>query len=75
MKIKYFEDTDTALLEIGGGTPAETRELSEDVYLDLDETGHVVSITVEHASLRSDLSEMTFQRINKSNNEVLEAAL
>lgn len=73
MKIKYFEDTDTALLEIGGGTPAETRELSEDVYLDLDETGHVVSITVEHASLRSDLSEMTFQRINKSNNEVLEA--
>jgi uncharacterized protein YuzE len=74
MKIKYFEDTDTALLEIGGGTPAETRELSEDVYLDLDETGHVVSITVEHASLRSDLSEMTFKRIKKSNNEVLEAA-
>ncbi len=74
MKIKYFEDTDTALLEIGGGTPAETRELSEDVYLDLDDTGHVVSITVEHASLRSDLSEMTFQRINKSNNALLEAA-
>jgi uncharacterized protein YuzE len=74
MKIKYFEDTDTALLEIGGGTPAETRELSEDVYLDLDEAGHVVSITVEHASLRSDLTEMTFKRIKKSNNEVLEAA-
>jgi uncharacterized protein YuzE len=74
MKIKYFEDTDTALLEIGGGTPAETLELSEDVYLDLDETGHVVSITVEHASLRSDLSEVTFKRIKKSNNEVLEAA-
>ncbi len=74
MKIKYFEDTDTALLEIGGGTPAETRELSEDVYLDLDETGHVVSITVEYASLRSDLSEVTFHRIKKSNNEVLEAA-
>ena len=74
MKIKYFENTDTALLVIGGGTPAETRELSEDVYLDLDETGHVVSITVEHASLRGDLSEMTFKRINKTNNEILEAA-
>jgi len=74
VKIKYFENTDTALLVIGGGTPAETRELSEDVYLDLDETGHVVSITVEHASLRSDLSEMTFKRINKTNNEILEAA-
>jgi uncharacterized protein YuzE len=75
MKIKYFEDTDTALLEIGGGTPTETRELSEDIYLDLDETGHVVSITVEHASLRGDLSEVTFKRINKSNSEVLEPTL
>jgi uncharacterized protein YuzE len=66
MKIKYFEDTDTALLELGAGTPAETRELSEDIYLDLDEAGHVVSITVEHASVRSDLSEVSFRRINKA---------
>jgi len=70
MKIKYFEDTDTALLELGGGTPAETRELSEDIYLDFDESGHVVSITVEHASLRSDLSEVSFLRINKPHNVV-----
>lgn len=70
MKIKYFEDTDTALLELGGGTPTETRELSEDIYLDLDEGGHVVSITVEHASIRSDLSEMSFKRINKANRAV-----
>ena len=32
MKIKYLEDTDTVLLEIGSGTPMETRELSEDIY-------------------------------------------
>ncbi len=70
MKIKYFEDTDTALLELGGGTPSETRELSEDIYLDLDEAGHVLSITVEHASLRSDLSEVSFKRINKASKAV-----
>jgi uncharacterized protein YuzE len=70
MKIKYFEDTDTALLELGDGTPAETRELSEDIYLDLDEAGHVVSITLEHASLRGDLSEVSFKRINKANPQV-----
>lgn len=70
MKIKYFEDTDTALLELGGGTPAETRELSEDIYLDFDNAGHVVSITVEHASVRSDLSEVSFKRINKANHAV-----
>lgn len=63
MRIKYFEDTDTALFELGHGTPAETREVSEDVYIDLDGEGHVVSITVEHASLRSDLSEVSFFRL------------
>ena len=63
MRIKYFEGTDTALLELGTAPVVETRELSEDVTLDLDAEGHVVSITVEHASLRGDLSEISFQRL------------
>jgi len=71
MRIIYFEDTDTALLELGAGTPAETRELSEDIYLDLDKSGNVVSITVEHASSRSDLSEVSFLR-KSSGNQALE---
>ncbi|HMP75533.1 MAG TPA: DUF2283 domain-containing protein [Kiritimatiellia bacterium] len=71
MRIKYFEDTDTALLEFGAGTPAETRPLSDDIYLDLDTAGHVVSITIEHASTRSDLSEFSFVRINKQNKAAL----
>ncbi|MDK3159562.1 DUF2283 domain-containing protein [Kamptonema cortianum] len=66
MKIKYFEDTDTALLEIGKGTPSETRELSEDIYLDLDIDGNVVSITLEHASTHGDLSEFSFLRMNNA---------
>ena len=62
MRIKYFEDTDTALLEIGTAPAVETRELSEDVTLDFDAQGHVVSITLEHASARGDLSEISFQQ-------------
>lgn len=72
MKIKYFEDTDTALLEIGSGNISETRELSEDIYLALDEAGHIVAITVEHASIRGDLSEFSFQRIAGKPNTPLE---
>ena len=72
MKIKYFEDTDTALLEIGMQPVSETRELSEDIYLDLDDQGNVVSITIEHASRRSDLSEITFLRLGKEANRSLE---
>ena len=63
MKIKYFEDTDTTLVELGNAPVAETRDLSEDVTLDLDAEGNVVSITLEHASLRGDWSEISFQRL------------
>lgn len=63
MKIKYFEDTDTALVELGTAPVAETRELSEDIYLDLDASGNVVSITIEHAAERGDLSEVSFLRM------------
>ncbi len=50
MKIKYFRDTDTALLEFSGGEVVETREVSASVYLDLDKDGNLVSMTVEHAA-------------------------
>ena len=72
MKVKYFEDTDTALLELGRGIPVETRELSEDIYLDVDAEGHIVSVTVEHVSQRGDISEFSFQRVTKEANQTLE---
>ena len=66
MRIRYFEDTDTAMVEIGQAEVAETRELSEDVYLDLDAGGRVVAITIEHASRHGNLSEIVFQRVTAS---------
>ncbi len=63
MKIKYFEDTDTALVEFSSAPVVETRELSEDVYLDLDAQESVVAITIEHASRRGDMSELSFFRL------------
>jgi uncharacterized protein YuzE len=32
MRIKYFADTDTALVEFSDQPPVETRELNENVY-------------------------------------------
>ena len=48
MHVKHFADTDTALVEFGG-TPVETRELDENLYVDIDADGHIVSLTIEHA--------------------------
>ena len=63
MKIKYFEDTDTALVELSSNEVAEAREINENVLVDLDRHGKVVSLTIEHASEQADMSELAFQRL------------
>lgn len=66
MKVRYFEDTDTALVEIGTASVQETRELSPDLYVDLDAEGRVVSITIEHVSRQGGPGEVTFERVATS---------
>ena len=63
MRIKYFEDTDTALVEFSNKIPVETQELNENIYLDLDSEGRVVSMTIEHAGQSADMKEFIYQRI------------
>ena len=64
MKIKYFEDTDTTLVELSGHAVSETREINENIYIDLDEQGRLVNMTIEHASSQADMQEFAFQRIS-----------
>lgn len=66
MKIKYFEDTDTALLEFAEATISETREVSENVLIDLDASGNLVSMTIEHASQTAHLRQLTYETIQKA---------
>ena len=63
MKIRYFEDTDTLLIELKGGTVDETRDLDEDTVLELDAKGQVLAITLEHATTRAELSSFSFDRV------------
>jgi uncharacterized protein YuzE len=63
MRVKYFADTDTALLEFSNNSPVETREVNENIYVDLDDDGRVVSMTIEHAGQSADMNEFLFQRI------------
>ena len=37
MKVKYFEDTDTAYVELLDKPVFETREISENILIDVDE--------------------------------------
>ncbi len=53
MKIRYFTDTDTALIEFSNEAVVETKEISENLYIDLDDKGNLVSMTIEHAKRES----------------------
>ena len=63
MKISYFEDTDTLLIELKPGSVAQTRDLDEDTLLDLDAQGRVLAITLEHAAARAEISNFSFDRV------------
>ena len=55
MKVKYFSDTDTAHIEFTDKEVDETRGICENIYIDLDSGGKLVSMTTEHAKANSDL--------------------
>jgi uncharacterized protein YuzE len=63
MKIRYFTDTDTLLMEFRDAQVAETRDLDENTVLDLDADGNVCAITVEHASKRAGAPEVTYETV------------
>ncbi len=63
MKIRYFRDTDTLYIEFRPGPVAETRDLDEDTLLDLDSSGNIRAITVEHASKRADLPAIDYEQV------------
>lgn len=66
MNVKYFKDTDTALLEFSDALVDETREISENVYVDLDRDGNLVSMTIEHAAIVAKLPMISLEEIGAS---------
>jgi uncharacterized protein YuzE len=63
MKIKYFRNTDTLYIELKAGDIAETRDLDENTQLDLDRTGNIRAITIEHAKDRADILHFTYEQV------------
>jgi len=66
MKVKYFPDTDTAHIEFTELPIEETREVSENIYIDIDKKGNLVSMTIEHAKANASLQEFAYQEMSPS---------
>ncbi len=63
MKVKYFSDMDTAHIELVDREIYETKEISENIYVDIDPEGNLVSMTIEHAKANAGLWEFSCQEM------------
>jgi uncharacterized protein YuzE len=63
MKMKYFPDTDTLLINFAHKEIAETRDINENILIELDHDGHLVSMTIEHAKRHMDIENFSYQKV------------
>ena len=63
MRIRYFAGTDTLLIEFREAALAETRDLDENTLVDVDASGDICVITIEHASQRADMPKFSYEQI------------
>ena len=63
MKVRYFADSDSLLIEFRDVPVAETRDLDENTLLDLDAQGNIRSITSEHASTHADAPQFSYEQV------------
>ena len=63
MKIRYFADTDTLYVVFADREVTETQDLNENTVIDLDSSGNIVAITLEHAREYADVFDVSFRQI------------
>jgi len=63
MKITYFKDTDTLLVNFNENEISETKDLTENVLIDLDSEGNLVSLTIEHAREQTEIASFSYNQV------------
>ena len=63
MEIRYFNETDTLTINFSNKDIVETRDINENVLIELDKDGGIVSITLEHAKEQADVKKFLYQQV------------
>ncbi len=62
MDVHYFAETDSMIIRLSQRQSAETRELADDLLVDFDADGHLISIEIlAGASQVADISSLSAQ--------------
>ena len=73
MKVKYFPDTDTALVEFSEREVTETKEINENIYIDLAAFSNLVAMTTEHAHQQASLPGLSYEQIKQPSEKIKKA--
>ena len=65
MHVKYFPDTDTLLIDFADRDIAKTADINENVLVELDADGGLVSMTIEHAKASMNVEAFSFQTVGR----------
>ncbi len=65
MEVRYFPDTDTLLIDFADRDIAETTDINENVLIELDADGGLVSMTIEHAKANVNIEDFSFQTVGQ----------
>ena len=71
MKINYYPETDSLYIDLSHKPSVESREVSDGVVLDYDETGSLVGIDIDQASLKLSMNEVILGRLPAATTQVL----
>jgi len=63
VKLRYFEQTDTLVIEFKDTPVVESCDLDRNTVLDVDSQGNICSITIEHASEHAGVPHFSYERI------------
>jgi len=60
MKLNYYPDTDSLYIDLSGKPSTESKEVSEGIVLDYDESGN---IDIDNASKKLELNDLTLSHL------------
>ena len=63
MRVKYFPDTDTLLIDFADRDIAETTDINENVIVEFDADGGLVSMTIEHSKANVNIEDFSFRTV------------
>lgn len=63
MKLHYYPDTDSLYIDLADRPSADSIEVASHVVVDLDDTGQITGIDIQHASRVVDLSTVNIAEL------------